>query len=389
MPLTDSQCRAKNATGRRIKLSDGGGLRLVVTPTNRRTWEVAYRFEGKARTLIVGPYPATGLAGARLRLAEVKVALQNGIDPGAKADAPISKAPTFETMADAWRAARAPRWCDWTRTMRETRLLQNVLPDLGLRPVDTITPRDVLAVVRKVEARGAHELARRIAQDVAAIFRFAKAEGHVVANPADGLHEAFAAKPRVRHHAMIAPKELPGFMAKLQSYDGAETTRLAIEFVLRTATRTAETRFATWGEVEGDLWRIPAARMKMHREHLVPLAPGTARILARMRELTGGGGWIFPGDIDPSNPMSENTLLFAMYRMGLRSRATIHGLRRTFSTACNEAGLFSGDWIEMQLAHVDGSVRGVYNAADWLPHRVKMMTWWGEQVDRAAVAELL
>ena len=175
---------------------------------------------------------------------------------------------------------------------------------------------------------------------------------------------------------------MPEFFGRLRNYDGEKQTRPAVEFVVHTFVRTNEMRLARWSEFEVDLWRIPGERMKMGREHIVPLTARSLAILRRLRELADGSDWIVPGRKD--QPMSENTMLFALYRMGYHSRATMHGFRTTASTILNERG-FAPDWIERQLAHVPGNkVRSAYNAAEYLPGRRKMMDWWSDYLDQQA-----
>jgi integrase len=173
-------------------------------------------------------------------------------------------------------------------------------------------------------------------------------------------------------------------MSRLQAYEGDRTTGLALRLLVLTFVRTGELRFATWGEFEAldgkeSLWRIPKERMKLKRPHLVPLAPQAVSVLKALQKLTPKGEYLFPAPTR-SEVISENTLLYALYRMGYHNRATVHGFRATASTILNEAQ-FNRDWIEMQLAHCDSSIRGVYNAAEWLPGRRKMMIWWANHLD--------
>jgi integrase len=224
-----------------------------------------------------------------------------------------------------------------------------------------------------VEDRGALEVARRDLQHISHIFRYAIASGRAARNPAADIKGALRPQPRVKHRAALRERDLPEFFAKLQTYDGEEQTRLAIELVVHTFVRTAELRFAHKSEFEGDLWRIPAERMKMKREHIVPLSFQAKRILDRLMTVTSG---------NVLAPMSENTMLYAMYRMGYHGRATIHGFRGTASTILNESGLWNRDWIERQLAHVpEDKVRSAYNAAEYLPDRRRMMTWYSERLE--------
>jgi integrase len=258
--------------------------------------------------------------------------------------------------------------------------------------VAAIDTDDVLEALRQIEARGAIETARRVKDYVQDVFRYAKSERLVKLNPADELAAALATPPPPKRRTALKSRDLPAFLAALADYDGDERTGLAIRFTLLTFVRTGEVRFARWSELE-DLdgasphWRISAERMKMRNEHLVPLAPQAVAVLSKIRPLAGGSDLLFPAPTG-SGVMSENTMLFALYRMGYHQRATIHGFRGMASTILNENG-FNRDWIERQLAHVErNQVRAAYNAAEWLPQRRDMMRWWADFIEAGGTAPL-
>lgn len=232
-----------------------------------------------------------------------------------------------------------------------------------------------------MEARGAVDMGRRTVQAASAIFRFAIASGWARENPAANLHGALAARLRIKHRAMVAPKDMGEFLLALRDYSGEEATRLAIEAVVRTAVRTSGLRFGVWSEIEGDLWRLPSSRMKVEGvEHLIPLAPQVCALFERAKELGGGSPWLFPGE--RGQPMSQNTMIFGIYRLGWHSRATIHGFRRTFSTWANETGRWHPDAIERQLAHWPrDEVRAAYNAAEHLAARRELMAARNDWLD--------
>src|SRR5665213_2814741 len=228
-------------------------------------------------------------------------------------------------------------------------------------------------------------MAKRVMQMASAIFCYGVATARCTQDQTAGLKGALRPAKSPKHRAGMPASELPKFMAKLESYDGDKITKLSLKLLALTFVRTAEIRFAQWNEFEGldgaePIWRIPAERMKMRRPHLVPLAPQAVAVLAELREHSGKNGYLFPA-ATKIGVMSENTMLFALYRMGYHSRATVHGFRATASTVLNE-NQFNRDWIEMQLAHFSGGVRGVYNAAEWLPRSSKMMCWWADFLDR-------
>lgn len=329
-----------------------------------------YRFGGKQKTLAFGKYPDVSLADARAKRDDARMILASGLDP---ADPKPVDAISFEEVGREWLQARN----DWSpghfsRVM--SRMEDDIFPQIGHVSVAKLEAPAILAALRKVEDRGAFEIAKRLRQTIGQIMRYAIATGRASRDPAADLRGAMKPSPRVRHMAALREKDLPEFITKLADYDGEAQTRLAIELVMRTFVRTGEIRFARWSEIEGDLWRIPAERMKMGREHLVPLTRQSLAVLDQLRGHTEGGFIC---------RMSENTMIYALYRMGYHSRATIHGFRSTASTILNESGLWSPDAIERQLAHVSGNVvRSAYNAAQYLPERRRMMEWWSDYLDK-------
>jgi integrase len=264
-------------------------------------------------------------------------------------------------------------------------LQRELFPSLGARPVKEITAPELLAVVRKIESRDALELARKALQTAGQVFRFGVATGKAERDPSPDLRGALKTRS-VTHMSRIAESEVPELMRNIAAYDGEPQTRLALELLALTFVRTAELRFAEWTEIDekkGE-WRIPAEKMKMRAPHIVPLSKQALAVFKQLRELTGSGQWVFPGRSGTKKPMSENTVLYALYRMGYHSRMTGHGFRGLASTVLNEHG-FNSDWIERQLAHIDqDGVRAAYNHAQYLPERRKMMQWWGDYLGRAA-----
>lgn len=369
MPLTDTACRNAKPGDKPRKLADAGNLYLLVQPTGSRLWRWNYRFDGKQKTMAFGKYPEVSLSEARSRRDEARALLASGLDP---ADPKPVDAVNFEEVAREWIGSRI----DWSpahlsRVM--SRIEDDLIPQFGHIAVSQLDAPTILAALRKVEGRGAMEVAKRLRQTIGQIMRYAIATGRASRDPAADLRGAMKPSPRVRHMAALRENDLPEFLQKLDAYDGDLRTRLAIELVMRTFVRTGEIRGARWSEIDGDLWRIPAERMKMGREHVVPLPPQTLAVLEGLKGI---------GDPEFVCRMSENTMLYAMYRMGYHSRATIHGFRSTASTILNESGLWSPDAIERQLAHVPGNVvRSAYNAAQYLPERRKMMVWWNDFLD--------
>jgi len=390
MALSDAKLRALKPNQAPYKVSDGEGLYVLVSPNGSKLWRWAYRFQGKQKTLALGQYPAVSLLGARRSRDAAKDLLTAGTDPAAERKAERRKKSvvagnTFESVANEWFDANHARWVESYSSRLRSRLDDDLLPALGRRPIAEIEPLDVLDAIRKIESRGAVEMAKRIMQMASAIFRYGVATARCGRDPTVDLKGALKPSGPAKRRTALPAAELSGFMTKLDTYDGDATTRLGLKLMVLTFVRTAELRFAGWREFEDingsePLWRIPAERMKMRRPHLVPLAPQAVNTLRELKRHSGKAGVLFPAQTR-SGVMSENTLLFALYRMGYHSRATVHGFRATASTVLNEHH-FNRDWIEQQLAHSDSSVRGVYNAAEWLRDRRKMMCWWADYLDR-------
>jgi integrase len=386
-PLTETGVRALKARAAPYKVSDGGGLHILVAPSGSKTWRLAYRFAGQQRCITLGVHPKLTLAEARKERELAKDRLRHGEDPAAPSVS--AHAPTFEEVTLEWHGAQIARWTPAYADQVLTRMQADLFPDLGKLPVRAITRAQLLATLRKVEERGTLETARRLKQYAGAVFRFAGATDDAVRDPTPMLKGALKAPPRSRHHAALKRDDIKPFLQALENYEGETTTRLAIKLALHTVVRTGELIAARWSEFEAlsdderALWRIPAERMKMRREHLVPLTKASLDILAQLRAITGDTPWLFPAADGRPGHMSNNTMLFATYRMGFRGRTTVHGFRRTFSTEANEHG-WPADHIELQLAHDEGNaVRAAYNAAQYLPGRRKLMEWWSERLKAA------
>ncbi len=394
MPLTDAKLRGLKATGKTQKIADGGGLHVLVTPKGSRLWRLAYRFDRKQKLLALGSYPDVSLGDARLAREKARKLLDDGTDPSAQRKADkrrktIAAGHTFRSVANEWFDGQKARWVDSYSDRLRSRMDGDLMPQLGDRPIAQIEPVDILDVIRSIEKRGAVEMARRVMQMASAVFRYGVATSRCVRDPTADLRGALKAREPAKRRSALLAAELPEFLTRLRTYDGEEMTTLALRLVLLTFVRTSEVRFAEWSEFESldgkePLWRIPPKRMKMRRAHLVPLAPAAVSVLADLRPLSGKSPRLFPAPTR-SGVISENTMLYALYRMGYHGRATVHGFRSTASTALNEHQ-FNRDWVEMQLAHSDDGVRSVYNAAEWLPGRREMMAWWADFLATAEAA---
>jgi integrase len=392
MALTDARIRNAEARAKPYKLSDGGGMYLLVLPDGARYWRLDYRFAGKRRTLALGVYPMVTLSNARARREDARASLAKDIDPSAvkkaaKRAAKLASDNSFEAVAREWIANKrnrlAPRYC----ALLLARLEADIFREIGSRPISDIDAPELLEALRKVETRGVIETARRLRQTCGQVFRYAIATGRAKYDPSAALRGALGSPGRPRGHRAMALNEVPKFLNALGAYDGDPRTRLALRLMVFTFARTSELRGAQWSEFENlegnePLWRIPAERMKMKREHIVPLARQAVAVLRELRTLPGSEAspFLFAS---PSREgyMSNNTMLYALYRMGYHGRATVHGFRAMASTALNEMG-FRPDVIERQLAHQEqNAVRAAYNRAEYLSERRAMMNHWADYLD--------
>lgn len=387
MSLRDIQVRNAKPKAKPYKLFDGGGLYLEVTPSGGKAWRYKYRFAGKERRLSFGLYPDVTLADARERHAAARKALSAGQDPGeikreSKRQAILRSANTFEMVAREWHQSRLHTWTPKHGAKLLKRLVADAFPKLGHRPVAEINAAELLAVVKKVEGRGALDVAHRLLQNCGQVFTYAIVTQRAERNPASDLRGALKPIPK-RNHAYLKPEELPDYFKKLNASKASALTKLGLNMVLLTFVRSVELRAAEWTEIhwEKGEWRIPAERMKMREIHIVPLAQQTLKLLHELQKVTGSERYLFPNKYHRTGFMSENTLLFALYDMDYRFKATVHGFRSTASTVLNEQG-FRQDIIERQLAHGErNEVRAAYNHAQYLPERRKMMQWWADYLD--------
>jgi len=386
MKLTDATLRNLTEPGKHF---DGGGLYLELTPTGGRYWRMKYRHGGKEKRLAFGVYPAVSLKTARERAADARKVLDAGDDPGLLRKAEKAKATheavnTLEAVARDWLAHQAARWEPVTLERIRASLEADLFKTLGARPLASIKPGEIMAAVKKVEARGAADQAGRVLQRVKAVYRWAVTHERIESNPMLDLVPSEILKPReVQHRAALADRDLPEFLGKLAAYEGDFTTAQALRLLILTATRPGETRGARWAEFDLDaaLWKIPPERMKMRVEHRVPLSRQAVEVLRTMQTLSGGRELVFPSPVYPSKPLSENTFNSALARMGYKNEATAHGFRALFSTVANECG-WNPDVIERQLAHKEqNEIRAAYHRSTYMQDREKLMQWWADYLD--------
>ena len=389
MPLTDVAIRKAKATDNPVRLFDGGGLYLEIVPSGGKWWRLKYRHGGKEKRLSLGTFPDTGLKMAREARDKARQQIAAGIDPSverkaAKEAVRLASLHSLDRVARAWLAHRAKAWTAGTLAAITASLETHVFPRLGDRPVSEVQPREIRDVVQTIEAAGASETAGRVFQRLRSIYRYAVAHDISKTDPTYPLKPSEILKPRrVQHRASLGEQDMPAFLSRLGQYEGEPSTVSALMLLVLTATRPGELRGAQWEEINtrAAVWRIPASRMKMKTEHVVPLSKQALLVLKSMRERSGQDVMVFPSPYYPGKPLSDGTLNSALARLGYKGMVTAHGFRTLFSTCANEAG-WNSDVIEKQLAHEErDEVRGAYNRAQWMTERATLMQWWADRLD--------
>ncbi len=389
MPLSDMTLRRATPRAKIYKLNDGDGLALRVTPKGGKYWVWRYSHSGKQKDLSLGVYPAVSLSAARAAREAARGVLSSGIDPGihrvsSRLSIPHCAA-DFESVARAWLKDREKVLSPKYAKQVAVRLQEDIFPDLGTLPVSTITPPMLLRTLKKAQARGVHETTRRLKQYCGMIFRFAIVHGMAERDAAADLKEALVV-PRGKHYAAIGSEDLPALLKSLADVEvevGMQA-RFAIRLLMLTFVRTSELIGAVWSEVDLNkrVWIIPAARMKMKRDHIVPLSRQVVEIFVALRKTTSHE-LVFPGYRNWKKPISNNTILMALNRMGWRGRMTGHGFRALATTVLREELDHPKDVIDLQLAHAAGKVWAAYDRSKFLKQRTEMMQAWADYVDRA------
>ena len=395
MPLTDTSIKAAKPNihptkgdtgGKPYKLADAGGLFLLVQPAGGKWWRLKYRFGGKEGGMSLGTYPEVSLKAARERRDEARRLVANGVNPGLhrqieKVRKVEATGNSFEAVAREWYAKFAPGWAPSHGEKIIRRFERDIFPWLGARPVTDITPPELLAALRKIEARGAVETAHRAHQNCGQVFRYAVATGRAERDPCGDLRGALPPVKQEHHASITDPQAIGELLRAVQGYSGSLVTRCALQLAPLVFVRPGELRRAEWTEFDLDAaeWRIPAEKMKSRALHIVPLAVQAVAILRELHPLTGRGRYVFPSGRGPSRCMSENGVLSALRRMGYSGeQMTGHGFRSMASTLLNEQG-WPRDAIERQLAHGErDKVRAAYNYAEHLPQRRRMMQAWAD-----------
>lgn len=389
MPLSDKAIRAAQHGAKHLRLFDSGGLYLELAPGGGKWWRLKYRFGGKEKRLSLGVYPDTALKQARDRRDDARKLLANGVDPSEQRKATKSAvtdraANSFEAIAREWFASFSKTWAKSHADKVIHRLELNVFPWLGGRPIAAIGASELLAVLRRIESRGAIETAHRTKQGCSQVFRYAVATGRAERDPTADLRGAIA-PAKARHHPSVKdPTAIGALLRAIDGYSGSAVTKGALQLAPLTFVRPGELRRAEWVEfnLDGAEWRISAERMKMREQHIVPLSTQAVAVLRELHPITGAGKYVFPGARTNGRAMSENTVNAALRRLGYsKDEMTGHGFRSIASTHLNEQG-WHRDAIERQLAHAErDDVRAAYNFAEHLPERRRMMQAWADYLD--------
>lgn len=395
MPLTDTAIRNAKPSpdGKAIKLSDSGGMYLLIKPNGHKYWRLDYRFLDKRKTLAIGVYPTVSLKEARESREEAKRLISEGIDPNfhrqlSKAASKEAASNSFEAIAREWLTRQSATWSEGTTTRMVRSFEADLFPYIGKRPITEIKATELLTVLRKIESRGAVETAHRVKQRASEVFRYAIATGRAERDPAPDLKGALPPVKQKNFAAIKEPKRIGELLRAIDGYNGTAVVRAAMRLAPLVFVRPSNLRHAEWTEFDLDeaTWRIPAEKMKSGEPHIVPLSSQAVAILRDIQQLTGTRPatqpYVFPSARAGGRPMSDNAILVALRTMGIpKDEMTGHGFRHMASTVLHEQG-WNSDVIERQLAHGErNKVKAAYNHAKHLPERVRMMQAWADYLD--------
>lgn len=406
MPLTDLACKSAKPQAKPYKLADGGGLHLLVKPNGGRYWRMKYRYGGKEKLLSFGTYPDITLADARTKREAARKLLNNDTDPGehkkeAKRLAEEKAAQTFEKLAREWHTNRLPTWRESTAKDTLHRLELDIFPQIGAMPIADIKHRHMIAALRKIESRGAAEVAHRLKATCARVFSYANQQGIENKNPAADLKDVLA-PVKGGHFAAITADELPAFLAAMNKNDARlfKPTRIALRLMMLLFLRTSELLETPWSEIdlEAGEWVVPWQRMKRGKlrvnpdktDHHVCLSSQALELLRELHALTGGGKYLFPNQRDHEKPMSNGAILMALRRLGYQGRMTGHGFRSLAMSTIKERLGYRHETVDRQLAHAQkDKVASAYDRAKFLDERKKMMQEWADYLDAAASGKVV
>ncbi|MBP7308033.1 MAG: tyrosine-type recombinase/integrase [Polaromonas sp.] len=394
--LTDKGVKNAKPQDKPYKLTDGNGLHLLISPSGAKLWRYRYTYAGKEKLMSLGAYPVVSLSDARQAHLEARKQLST-VDP-----MELRKTEKKAKLLDAensFKSAALLWWNNWKNTRSsqhalqvKARFEQNIFPYIGARPVAQIESPELVTMLKSIEARGVSDVAKRALQTSGQVFRYAIAHGLAKRNPAADIKPSDILKPVAKRNlARIDGKDLPELLRKIEAYQGTPITRLAMKLMALTFVRTSELIGARWAEfdLEAGRWEIPKERMKMKTPHIVPLAAQTVNLLKTLQLVTGHTDLLFYGERDHNKPMSNNTILQALKRMGYAGLMTGHGFRGVASTLLHEQG-FDHAHIELQLAHMErNQVSAAYNHATYLPQRFTMMQAWADYLDACMTGKVI
>lgn len=392
IPLSAIKIDKAKPQGKEVKLYDGGGLFLLITPSGGKLWNLKYRYGGKEKKLALGAYPVVSLEAARQRREDAKRLLANGVDPGemkklVKSAAKDKAANTFEVVAREWhhKFSSAGKWSPTHGADILHRLEKDIFPPLGSRPISEIKPLELLKVLERIAGRGALDTAHRLRHHCGMIFRYAVVTERSERDIAADLRGALPPVKNGHHAAPTTPEKLVQLLRAIDAYEGSYIVKCALQLLPLFFCRPGELRAAEWAELDLDkaIWEIPATRMKMKQPHIVPLSKQALAVLESLRSLTGSGKYLFPCQRSAHRCMSDNAYNAALRRMGFsKDEATAHGFRATARTILDEVLRVPVVLIEHQLSHsVRDPLGRAYNRTSHLDERKKMMQTWADYLD--------
>jgi integrase len=385
--LTDTQIRNAKPKEKPYKLTDSNGLYLEVRPNGSKLWRYRYRIGGKENLFAVGDYPAMSLTEARGERESARKLVKQGIHPSHQRRTEtlrrsIEAESTFQTVAETWVKENGAHWSENYRRQIDQRLRGDVYPYIGALPIKSIGPAHIKDALKRVEKRGAPASAKLLKTWIGGVFRYAAGELLVDTDPTWPLRNTIKA-PKTKHIAHLAAKDIPAFLQAIEGVQGEYATKMAVQLLWLTLVRTVELRCAEWKEfdLEAGLWTVPAERMKMREPHVVPLSAQAVELLQALKPLTGRWKYVFPGRKDREQPLTHEAIRDVFNRAGYAGKFTPHGVRSTFSTYFNEAGV-DHELIELTLAHAErNKVRGAYNHAKKLDQRRQLLQEWAGLTD--------
>ena len=369
------------------KLPDFEGLYLYIMPSGTKSWRYDYRFNGKRKTLTIGKYPYISLSDARSEKDLARQLLAHGKDPCLERKksallANVDRDSTFKSIAIEWHSSKKSTWSKKYANEIISIFERDIFPYIGNEPITKIKPLEMLTVLKAIESRGALEIAKKARMRCGEVFRYAIITGRAEVNPTAELSSAMAKTQSKNFPFLATDAEMSEFLTALRGYSGNILTRYATLLLIYTVPRTIELLTLKWSNInfEQKLATIDEDVVKKDRVHLIPLANQAIEILKFLQPITGHGEFVFPNRNHPSKPMSNGAILHVIRRLGFANRASGHGFRHQFSSVLNEHG-FNRDWIEKQLNHEEGTVRGIYNHAQYLEGRREMMQWYADYID--------